>query len=531
MILLRLTRVVMVVSAALTLASAAAMAAEADFDVRRFGAVEGGKALSTAAIQRAVDEVAAAGGGTVVLPPGRWLSGTVRLRSRVTLLLEAGCTLVGSTDLKDYPEQRPAVRSYTDNYVTQSLIAGEGLEGVAIRGPGCIDGSGAAFRRKEYLARPYVIRLVGCRGVLVEGVTLRDSPMWMQHYLACEHVTIRGITVSNHVSYNNDGLDIDGCTDVSISDCRIDSDDDALCLKSTLDRPCRAVRIANCLLSSHCNALKMGTESNGGFQDITISNCVILAPRLSQPMYGKARGISGIALEIVDGGRLDGVAVSNIVIRGVTVPLFMRLGNRARPFAKDGPRPPVGTFRNVRISHVIATEAASVGCALAGIPGHPLQDVTLSDVRLVFEGGGKREDAARDVPEKEADYPEALMFGALPAYGLFARHVRGLKLSGVELAAEKADARPAIVCDDVEGLRLDGLEAAAWPGAPALVRLKDARSALLTGCRPQAPEGLFLRIEGAATRRIVLLPNDLSAAGRAVETAADVPAGAVIRGP
>lgn len=510
--------------------SLAAAGAEATYDLRAFGAVPDGKTLCTRAIQKAIDACAAAGGGTVCIPAGQWLTGTIYLKSRVTLSLDAGCTLLGSTDLKDYPENVSSVRSYTDNYVKQSLIAGEDLDRVAIVGRGTIDGQGAAFRRREYLTRPYVIRLVNCRDVLVEGVRMQASPMWMQQYLACDRVTIRGITVFNHVSYNNDGLDIDGCRDVTVSQCTIDSDDDALCLKSTLDRPCEDVRISDCVLSSHCNAFKMGTESNGGFVNIALANCTITSPRDSKVMYGAQRGLAGVALEIVDGGRLDGVTISNVAMKGVTVPLFMRLGNRARPFTKDGAKPGVGTFRNVLVRGVVASDVGKVGCAIAGLPGHPIEDVTLSDLTLTFEGGGTRDLAAREIAENADKYPESKMFGDLPAYGFYARHVKGLKLSNVHLRTAKADLRHAVVFDDAENVAIDGLDAMFSPDAAAMVRLTQTRSALVRGSRPDAPGGVFLRLEGAATRGIALVANDLRGAGKPFESAPDVPSDALLLG-
>ncbi len=436
--------------------SASAGDAPAAFDVRAHGAQSDGATLATAAIQKAIDACSAAGGGAVRFPPGTYLTGTLHLKSRVTLSLDQGATILGSTDLKDYPESVASVRSYTDKYVNRSLIAGDNLDRVAITGGGTIDGNGAAFRRKEYLTRPYVIRLVGCRDVLVEGVTLRNSPMWMQHYLACDRLTVRGITVNNHVSYNNDGLDIDGCREVRVAGCLLDSDDDALCLKSTLDRPCEDVVIADCRLASHCNAMKMGTESNGGFVNIEISKLTIASPTASKPMYGAQRGMGGLALEIVDGGRLDDVHISDVTITGVTAPIFLRLGNRARPIAAGAPKPGIGTFRNVTISSVKATGASAIGCAFAGLPGHPIENVTLTDVSMTFEGGGKKVDPAR-VPEKPDAYPESAMFGPLPAFGIYGRHLRGLTLRNVRLETASADERPPTVFDDVEGLTVADL--------------------------------------------------------------------------
>jgi polygalacturonase len=508
-------------------ATASWAAAPTVYDVRDYGAAADGKALATRPIQKAIDAAAAAGGGTVVFPPGTFRSGTLWLKNNVTLALEPGATLLGSADPRDYPEHRPSLRSYTDVYVCQSLSAGEGLEHVAIVGRGVIDGNGGAFRWKEYKNRPYVIRLVRCRDVRVEGIRLQNSPMWMEHYLACDQVRLRGVTVFNHVGYNNDGVDIDSCHDVSISECMFDSDDDGLCLKSTLDRPCRNVVVSNCVLSSHCNALKMGTESNGGFQDVTVTNCTICSPRFSESIYGNCSGMGGIALETVDGGILDRVTISNVTIRGVSTPIFLRLGNRARPFIENGPKPPVGALRNVLLSNIVATGASNIGCSITGVPGHAVENVSLSDIQITFDGGGVGKLAARTVPEYEARYPESRMFGPLPAYGFYCRHVNGLKLHNVRLDTMAPDRRHAMVCDDVKDLVVDSLDAGAAPDAAAILRLTQVEGAIVRNCSLRAAAGTFLKLEGNATNRVTLFSNEVSRAARIFEARADVPSAAI----
>lgn len=516
---------------ALLCANAAISALGADHvvDVRDCGATPDGKTLCTRAIQAAVDQCATAGGGTVYLPAGKWLSGTIYLKSHVTLLLDSGCTLLGSTDPGDYPDNIPDVRSYTDSYVRQSLLAGEDLDEVAIRGSGTIDGNGAAFLWKEYINRPYLIRLVNCRDVLVEGVKLRNSAMWMQHYLACDRVRISGITVWNHATYNNDGVDIDACHDVTISDCFFDTDDDGVCLKSTLDRACENVTISNCVVSSHCNAIKMGTESNGGFRNITITNCTIHSPRHSETIYGRSRGNSGIALEIVDGGDLDRVAISNITIQGVCVPIFMRLGNRARPFTEGMPKPGVGRFRNVSLSNIVATDAFNIGCSITGLPGHPIENVTLSDVSLTFDGGGTTKHADKKVQERAEIYPSYNMFGVLPAYGFYCRHVEGLRFRNVRLRTDEPDWRPALVLDDVEDAVIDGLDTLCSTDAGPVIRLTQTRGAFIRGCRPKDPQDSFLKLDGHATERVVLMGNDLRLVNRIARIAPEVSGEALVQ--
>jgi polygalacturonase len=394
----------------------------------------------TADLQKLIDAAAGHGGGTVLVPPGRHVTGTLVLKSNVRLWLEPGAVIEGSRDLADYKVLPGPVRGYTDNYTDKSLIHAEDAVNISIEGRGTIDGQGAAFKG-PYKVRPYMIRMIRCQDITISGVTIKDSPMWVQHYLCCDGVAIRGITVRSHVNQNNDGIDIDSSTRVRISDCDISSGDDAIVLKSTTLEPCRDVAVTNCNLSSHCNAFKLGTETNGGFEEIVLSNCTVYDTRLA-----------GIALEIVDGGTMDGVAISNVSMRNVAAPLFLRLGDRARPTVEGEPKQPVGRMRNVTISGIRARGAGPVGCPIAGLPGHPIENLSLRDIRLEFQGGGTAEDARR-VPAESADrYPEFKMFGTLPAFGLYGRHIRGLRLRDIELIASQHDARPAITLSDVEGL-------------------------------------------------------------------------------
>jgi len=504
------------------------------YDVTSYDAKGDGATLSTKAIQAAIDAAAAQGGGEVLFPPGSFLTGTLYLKNHVRLRVAQGAKVLGSTNLDDYPVNYCKYPSRSDHYTVRALIWGEGLEDVGITGAGIIDGQGIHFRDNKgtpeqvaensrpfeaegryplheiYLNRPYLIRLISCRNVVVENVTLRNSAMWMQHYLDCDFLTLRGLNVFNHVCSNNDMIDIDGCRNVVVSDCVGDTDDDALTLKSTGARATEHVVITNCILRSHCNAIKAGTESAGGFRDIAISNCVIQRSQAEGRLAGRTEGLAGIALEIVDGGTLERVSISNIVMEGTTAPIFMRLGNRARPPKPSYPKPPVGAFRDVTISNVIATGASKTGCALAGLPGHPIENVTLSNISISFAGGGSVEEAAVQVPEQEEKYPESTMFGILPAYGFYFRHVRGLRLNNVELRYETPEARPAIVAEDVDGFHMETLESRIDTSASSQIVLRDVRDALLTGCVAGSTNA-FVVLEGICTG-IRLLHNDLSRA-------------------
>jgi len=507
------------------------VAAPAGLDVTEFGAAGDGRALDTATIQAAIDEAAAQGGGTVFFPAGTYLTGTLFLKDHIRLHLDAGARILGSTDVDDYPAVVNAFPSRTDRYCVRALIRGEDLRNVAITGHGTIDGQGPAFKdnrvsgpeweelvsgfegtgryrpNESFVNRPYLIQLVSCTGVLVEDVSLRNSAMWMQHYLNCDFVTVRGVNVINHGCRNNDMIDIDCCRNVVISGCYGDTDDDALTLKSTAGRPTENVAITNCILRSRCNAIKAGTESSGGFNDIVISNCVIRRSAFPEGLTGRPEGLAGIALEIVDGGVLERVAISNVTIEGTSAPLFMRLGNRARPPTEDGDSPPVGTFRNVSINNVVATGAGKTGCALVGLPGHPIRGVSISGLRIAFTGGGASVDAAVTVPELEAKYPECTMFGTLPAYGFYCRHVDGLAFRDVHLSTGEPDLRPPLVCDDVRELKLDGFRADIVPEAVAAIVLSNTRDAMISGCWGPS-EAAFLKLEDH-TARVSVIGNDL----------------------
>ncbi|MBE7558829.1 glycoside hydrolase family 28 protein [bacterium] len=402
-------------------------------NVREWGATGDGVTLETGSLQRAIDACSERGGGSVILPAGDYLTGTLVLRSGVTLVLEAGCTVWGSTDLAHYPKNVPQFRSYTDEYTIRSLIYAESVEDVAIVGRGVINGNGRSFKG-EYHVRPYLMRFVTCRRVTVEGITLRDSPMWVQHYLACEDVRISGVTVkSPDANYNNDGIDIDSCRRVLIEGCNIHSEDDAICLKSTSDLPCRDVVVTNCILQSRCNAFKLGTESVGGFRNIAISNSTVVDTRLS-----------GVAIETVDGGDLERIVVTNLAMENVGSAIFIRRGARLRPYTgmtqkKEKP----GLLRDVVISNITARRAGDNSCPIAGLPGFDVENVVLSHLILEFNGGGTDAMVAREIPEQPANYPEFTMFGRLPAYGFYARHARGLRMDNVQLRyAGRRCARP-----------------------------------------------------------------------------------------
>jgi polygalacturonase len=449
-----------------------------------------GVTLNTRPLQAAIDRCAAVGGGTVLLPAGHYLTGTLHLRSHVTLLLQAGAFLLGSKRLEDYPILHDAITSYTSNYTERCLIRADNAANIAITGAGAIDGNGIAFSG-NYKVRPFLMRFVSCRGVHISGITLQNPAMWTQHYLDCEDVLVEGVRVrSRRPRVNNDGIDVDSCRRVRIANCDIDSGDDAIVLKSTTASPCRDIVVTNCVLSTLCNAFKLGTESSGGFDNIVFSNSAIYDTELA-----------GIALEAVDGGDLRRVSISNIVMRNTRYPIFLRLGNRARPIAASAPRPGIGVFSGVGIRGVIAQASSPFGCLIAGLPDHPVENVTLDDIELTSPGGGTPI-SLDQVPERLAAYPEAKMFGALPASGIYCRHVRALSLNRIALRTSSPDPRPLLAADDADDLTVSNLSGP--PQSSPLIEFHNVRHARIRVTSTSGSAQALLKLSGSDTSDVAV---------------------------
>lgn len=502
---------------ALAVTSGRADAQNAIYDVHTFGAKGDGKTLDSDAINQAIDAAATAGGGTVHLSAGRYLSFSIRLQSHVALWIDIGAVLVAADPAKDgghydRPEPNPhdLYQDFGHSHWQNSLIWGIDVEDVAIVGLGLIDGthgltrSGpgarwsrgtggrpvsmgpapaqsqdpeAALRRMEGLGNK-TIALKRAR-----NVTLKDFSVLNGGHFALLATGVENLTIDNlKVDTNRDGFDIDACRNVRISNSYVNSpNDDAIVLKTSYAlgeaKATEDVTITNCHVSgfdigtmldgtyktTQRNApdrdgatgrIKLGTESNGAFRNITVSNCV----------FDRSRGL---ALESVDGSVLEDITVTNLTMRDVTnSPLFLRLGGRLR--GPDGTQ--VGALRRVVISNITAYNAEpKFASIISGVPGHPIEDVTISNVRILYRGGGTAEDAARKPEEREETYPEPSMFGTVPAYGLFIRHARGLTLRDIVLGTMTADARPPVVLQDVQNLRLDHVDAPHPAGVPFAV--------------------------------------------------------------
>lgn len=438
------------------------------FYVNDFGAIGDGVTLNTKAIQSAIDACTKAGGGKVVLTPGKYLSGTIIMKNNVELNIQLGARLLGSTRHEDYPMQPlPKYRSHKDQLGGfYALIYAEEARNIAITGDGTIDGQG--YLQKPRLnpvagdidGRPRNILLISSKNILIEGLHIKNSGVWNQHYLNCEDLRIHNISVYNHSNRNNDGIDIDGCRRVVLSSSIIDSDDDGITLKSTGAAPCEDIVITNCVVSSFCNAIKAGTESSGGFRNISISNCVVKPSRSKEePIFKTPKiGITGLSLIIVDGGTMEGITVNNLTIYGTMAPIYIRLGNRARRYTKGILEPKVGKVQNISISNVVAYGAGSWGSSITGIPGYPVKNISLNNIQHFTAGGVKEGEFNAEVKEDEKGYPQPSTWKNLPSSGFYIRHAENISITNLRLGTKESDVRVPIIVEDVSALQIKGTQ-------------------------------------------------------------------------
>lgn len=461
---------------------AAAVPGAPVFDIKNYGAVGDGNTLNSAAINKAIDAANSAGGGTVYFPQGAWLSGSIHLKSNVTLYLEQGSTIVAASDPQAYDEAEPnqwdKYQDFGHSHFHNSLIWGEGLENIAILGTGRIYGKGLARSERQPRLGNKAISLKLCGNVTIKDISILQGGWFGILATGVDNLTIDNVKIDT----NRDGMDIDSCRNVHISNCSVNSPyDDGICLKADYAlgffRDVENVTITNSLVTGYdpgtfldgtyqrklfdkpnspgpTGRIKFGTESSGGFKNITVSNSVF-------------ENCRGLALETVDGGYLEDVTISNVTMRDVAnAPIFLRLGSRLR--SPQGT--PVGELRRINITNFIVYNAdPRYGSIISGIPGHDIEDVKLSNIRIYYKGGGTKEDAALTPPENEDKYPEPRMFGEIPAYGFFIRHVKGLELNGVEVSYLKEDFRPPFLLQNVSEAKFIDVNGQHASGVPTLV--------------------------------------------------------------
>lgn len=485
-----------------------------DFNIKDYGAINDGKTLNTKAIQSAIDACYKAGGGKVIIPNGTFLSGTIKLKNNVALYLEPSAVLKGSPEYEDYEWEPYEVSGKKEK--RRALISGQQVENVAILGRGTIDGNGGHknFQSKNPYGgigggvRPFPISISHSSKIKIKDITVKDGAFWNLKIGDCDDVLVDGITINSRIVANNDGIDIVDCNNVRVANCNINVGDDGICLKSNTEKGTKNVTITNCIIKSESNGIKLGAVTRGGFQNIVISNCIIYDTRLS-----------GIALEMVDGGTLDRVAITNITMHNVNGSIFMKCDRR-----KNAPRP--STFRNVILSNIMAdgignwqhdatagyykkAHKAEIGIVIAGKKDCIIENVSLDNIHLQFSGGGTKEHAQTIlVDKKENGYPEYDNFDITPAYGINCNYVKGIRFSNIVMSYQKEDARPAFYFQDCEEVSISSVHAKVSEKAPSYIRFNNQNGAFISNSKPNSAQIPLCSFEGE-TKDITIMNNDL----------------------
>ena len=491
------------------------------FSVDRFGAVGDGQTLNTAAIQAAIDGCAQAGGGTVYLPAGRYVTGSLFLKNDITLYLDAGAVLLGSERVADYP----VIAHRWEGVSRQAhapLIGGTGVENVAICGRGTIDGRGKTWwqmhrARKLAHPRPRLVSFGHSRNVLIEGCTLTHSPSWTIHPYECENVTVDKVTIVNPPnSPNTDGINPESCRNVHIANCHIDVGDDCVTIKSGTEEegwdrltPCENIAVTNCTMVHGHGGVVIGSEMSGDVRNVVIANCVFV---------GTDRGIR-LKSRRGRGGVVEDIRVSNVVMADVLCPFIMNLyygpgawgaeriaDKSAWPVDAGTPR-----FRRIHFSHITARQVQYAAAFLYGLAEMFIEEVTFEDVAVSMAA-----DAEAGNPAMAPGIP------AMQRAGFCARNVRGLRLRDVEVSGQVG---PALTVEDAVEVEVNGgLTRTPDADAPA-IQMRNVDGAYIHGCR--AGEGAFLRLEGKETRGVML--RNIRGLGRdAIRLSEEVPPDAVV---
>jgi hypothetical protein len=484
-----------------------------EINIENRGAIGDGIFMNTEIIQSVIDELNREEGGTIIIPEGTFLTGNITLKSNVGLHLKFGSLLLGSTDPYDYLNEEEL----------KHFINAENASHIFISGEGTIDGQGRAlalnidsmyhagswddpnynYRRHRPGKRPKLLNFSNCDQILLEGVTFKNSTSWVLNFDICSNLTINRVTVDSDAYWNNDGMDIGDCRNVRITHCYVNSADDGICLKSHHKGHFNdSIYISNCTVRSSASAIKFGTASVGGFKNVKIENIYI---------FDTFR--SAIALESVDGGILENIEISDITANNTGNAIFIKLGHRNT----DGP---VGSLKNVSIKNVVVQVPYEVPdlkyqirgpelpffhnpfpASITGLPGHNVENVSLENIRVIYPGRANKGYAyiplhrLDDVPENEAEYPEFSMFGELPSWGFYVRHVKGLSMKEIHLKVLEQDFRPAFVFDDVENLEMEKIKIEPTTKTEQII-LKDVNNVQINKVNMEGVNGEWVRYVG-----------------------------------
>lgn len=479
------------------------------YDIRNYDAVGDGKTINTHPVQSAIDACSLAGGGTVLVSGGRYVTGTLCLKDGVTLEIAGGSALVGSPSIADYARDTHKNMYKCEPHMDRCLLFARGARHIGICGDGEIDGQGACFPNHGDSGdnRPMLMRLLECEGIRMRDVTLRNPVAWTSAWLYCSDIVVDGVTIHSRANGNGDGLDFDGCRNVRVSNCSFDTSDDSICLQTSRpDRPCRDIMISNCVMCSYWGGVRIGLLSRSTIDNVTLTNCVFTDIR-----------DAGIKIEMCEGGVIRNLAFNNLVMSNVPRPVFIALcRQRACVDAPETP-PPIGAIRNISFDHIVVdntTCGKNTAFFISGLPGCDLEDVRFGNIRMIASGGGTAEHGAqRDVLEFDDAtlggwWPGIHILegrnGVLPCHGFYARHVRGLILNRAGFTSVAADVRPAVILDDVRQARLTSIEADPAAGAEAAIRLRNVQDIWLQDCLPPHSGVRLLQVEGKATAEVRL---------------------------
>ena len=509
------------------------------YNIRDFGAKGDGATLDTAAVQAAIDACNRDQGGTVLVPAGVFVIGTVEIKSNVTLHIAAEGKLLGSADGKQYHavDAIPLEGDTTLNDGNWALIFAVKARNFAVEGPGTIDGQGKQFLSPSRgvappsglggLNRPYHLLFHQCENVSVRDIFMKDCAYHSIRIIQSSYVKLDGIRIYNRVNHNNDGFHFISARHVAISNCDVQCQDDACALFGS----CQFITVTNCSFSTRWSVFRFG---GGEAANITVSNCLIY------DTFGCPIKIRG-----GEGPRIENLSFSNLVMQNVTGPISICLGPRNRRPGQPE-QPTEGIVRNISFRGIRATVGAPFqmpdvpftttynpgeikSCIGVSGVGGVIENISFDDVHVTFPGGGTAEEGAlRDVPKVVGEYYAA---GVLPAYAMYARNVRGLTLNNVRFEAAGPELRPALVFDHVEDAAVNGMSVHADPKAESVARFIDSRDVLLTGTRVTKAGPVFLRVEGGSSRGITIDGGDLSKSAGTTSVGAGAEAASVkVRG-
>lgn len=484
--------------------------------------------VNTTAIQKVIDACSKTK-GKIVFPSGNYVTGTLFLKSNVHIELEEGAVIYGSTNLDDYPFIEHDINTIVHQWADHALIYANRQENFSMTGKGRIDGSRAhptfnlMRESPQHMHRPYMIQFVKCSNVRMDGIELYNPAFWLHHYLACDHLFLNGLKIHSHAAANNDGMDIDDCKNVVVSNCILYCEDDALCFKSSTPYGTDNVTITNCVVRTNCNAIKFGTDGHSAFRDITISNIVINEPgEAKETFFGTKHGICGIAIEAVDGTILENLNFSNISIKNTDTPFYIKLGDRLRKSDPSEPDKKVGVCRNITFSNITVSGVSKFASNITGMPGYYVENVIFNNIIYKTKGfTGYNPDEMLDVPEKSKNYPSPEIYGVFPAHSFYIRHAKNITFKNMQMFSDGEDSRHTFVFDDVHGFRVSEIDFHS-EGNPSAIRVINSTDGMITLNSLHQKTGALVDVEGKDSKNLMVTGNNTRKAARTADIASEV---------